>query len=304
MEGDPELASIYAAYVRLIEDFKRAHAGYERQKRSLDSLIDLQKDIKTMEFEKDQIRNKLETVRRRVNVEESSNNTHSSMFEAIRRFAEARFEKEKLQRQLREQAERIEAARARIEAQQAELAEFRSSLASLDNTSSAGEDNSPAEVMLSRLEEDVAIKRRLAKELLPAELEEARALVRDLEGVAAQPADSVLREYLGKVNAQIESLKGEISRLMERKMLASDADEDRLSHYRQNAQSVAERKEAALGRFQALEAELRERQSTLESLRAQFNQDGDLPVKGEAVSNGVIFYVWVKKLTQKLLLPL
>lgn len=286
MEGDPELASIYAAYVRLIEDFKRAHAGYERQKRSLDSLIDLQKDIKTMEFEKDQIRNKLETVRRRVNVEDnSSNNTHTSMFEAIRRFAEARFEKEKLGRQLREQAERIEAARARIEAQQAELAEFRSSLASLDNSSSAGEDNSPAEVMLSRLEEDVAIKRRLAKELLPAELEEARALVRDLEGVAAQPADSVLREYLGKVNAQIESLKGEISRLMERKMLASDADEDRLSHYRQNAQSVAERKEAALGRFQALEAELRARQSKLESLRAQFNQDGDLPVKGEAVSH-------------------
>lgn len=274
VEGDNEVVAIYQQYVRLIDEFKKAHSSYERQKKSLDSLIELQKDIKTMEFEKDQIRNKLESVRRRVNIDSTSDSQTLAIFEAIKRFAEARSENEQLQRQLKQQAERIESIKGKIEMQQAELTEFRA------NDISSGQPN--AENMLSRLEEDVAIKGRLAKDVLPAELEEIHSLVRDIEGIDQQP-ESVVKEYLSKVNSQIESLNREIADLMERKILNKDSDQDRLSHYRQNAASVAEKKEQKLRQFADLEAKLAEKQEQLEQIRAQFN-DGDLPVKGEAVS--------------------
>lgn len=274
VEGDNEVVAIYQQYVRLIDEFKKAHSSYERQKKSLDSLIELQKDIKTMEFEKDQIRNKLESVRRRVNIDSTSDSQTLAIFEAIKRFAEARSENEQLQRQLKQQAERIESIKGKIEMQQAELTEFRA------NDISSGQPS--AENMLSRLEEDVAIKGRLAKDVLPAELEEIHSLVRDIEGIDQQP-ESVVKEYLSKVNSQIESLNREIADLMERKILNKDSDQDRLSHYRQNAASVAEKKEQKLRRFAELEAKLEEKQEQLEQIRAQFN-DGDLPVKGEAVS--------------------
>jgi len=273
VEGDHDVLLIHQQYLRLIEEFKKAHSSYEKQKKSLDSLIELQKDIKTMEFEKDQIRSKLETARRRVNLDSSSDSSAVAMFDAAKRFAEARAENEKLDKQLKQQAERIEAIKARIESQQIELTEFRS------NDIHTG--HPTPESMLSRLEEDVSIKQRLAKDVLPAELNEIQALLSDVEKINQQP-DSVIKEYLSKMSTQAELLNREINELMERKILNKDSDQDRLSHYRQNAKSVANKKEQILKRYEEIENKLRERQATLEHMRAQFN-DGDLPVHGEAV---------------------
>ena len=275
VEGDQDVLHLYQQYLRVIEEFKKTHSNYEKQKKSLDSLIELQKDIKTMEFEKEQICNKLETVRRRMNLDSSNADVKVlTIFEAIKRFAEARFENDKLQRQLLQQAERIEAIKVRIEEQQIELNDFRSSELTSDHQPSP-------ESILARLEEEVVIKQRLTKDVLPAELEEIRSLVGEMERIGQQP-ESVIKEYLSKVNAQVDTLNREIADLMESKILNTDTDQDRLSHYRENAKLVAEKKEFTLKNYVDIEHKLKQTKSQLEEIRSQFN-DGDLSVHGEAV---------------------
>ena len=59
VEGDQDVMILYQQYLNLIDEFKRIHSSHEMQKKSIDSIIELQKDIKTMELEKDQIKNNI-----------------------------------------------------------------------------------------------------------------------------------------------------------------------------------------------------------------------------------------------------
>lgn len=53
-------------YEKLIENFKAVHSSYMRLRQNLDSVQDLQKDVKAMEEEKNQIQEKLVNVKRKV----------------------------------------------------------------------------------------------------------------------------------------------------------------------------------------------------------------------------------------------
>lgn len=278
VEGDSDVLQVYQQYSRLIEEFKKVHSNYEKQKKSLDSLIELQKDIKTMEMEKDQVRNKLESIRRRVNLDSlgDSNPSTVPLFEATKRYAEVRFENEKLHRQLKQQTNRMEFMRSRIETQKNELQELR-----LNEQQNNGHQFTPID-MLTQLEEDVAVKQRMAKVVLPNELGEIRSIVQDIENIEEQ-TDSAIKENHSKVSAQVQTLSKEIAELMERKLLNKNSDQDRLIHYRQNAQSVADKREQTMKQYLTIESNLNNRQIELEQLRSQVI-DGDLPVKGEAVS--------------------
>ncbi|KAJ6217712.1 hypothetical protein RDWZM_008869 [Blomia tropicalis] len=260
VEGDSDVLQVYQQYSRLIEEFKK-----------------LQKDIKTMEMEKDQVRNKLESIRRRVNLDSlgDSNPSTVPLFEATKRYAEVRFENEKLHRQLKQQTNRMEFMRSRIETQKNELQELR-----LNEQQNNGHQFTPID-MLTQLEEDVAVKQRMAKVVLPNELGEIRSIVQDIENIEEQ-TDSAIKENHSKVSAQVQTLSKEIAELMERKLLNKNSDQDRLIHYRQNAQSVADKREQTMKQYLTIESNLNNRQIELEQLRSQVI-DGDLPVKGEAL---------------------
>lgn len=54
-------------YEELIENFKLAHSNYELLKKNSSSVQEVQKDVKSMEIEKEQINNKLDNLKRREN---------------------------------------------------------------------------------------------------------------------------------------------------------------------------------------------------------------------------------------------
>lgn len=54
-------------YEELIESFKLVHSNYELLKKNSSSVQEVQKDVKSMEIEKEQINNKLDNLKRREN---------------------------------------------------------------------------------------------------------------------------------------------------------------------------------------------------------------------------------------------
>ncbi|XP_046917591.2 intraflagellar transport protein 81 homolog [Dermatophagoides farinae] len=276
VEGDQDVMILYQQYLNLIDEFKRIHSSHEMQKKSIDSIIELQKDIKTMELEKDQIKNKLDIVKRRVNLDmiETSNSVHNIKFDSVRAFVMARHENEKLQRQLREQQERIVMAKKHLEQQQTELNEL--------NVQDWQESIQSPEVMLYRYKDEIDIKSKLVKDVLPNELTDLRLLVRDMEKTQ-QHADSDVTEQLQRTVTQVQVLTHEINELVEKKLLDKQSEEDRLSHYRQNAQVVAKKKEDAIKQCEQLEHQLATQQAELEDLRAKFSVDGESTLRGDAL---------------------
>ncbi|KAH9418774.1 Intraflagellar transport protein 81 [Dermatophagoides pteronyssinus] len=276
VEGDPDVMTLYRQYLNLIDEFKRIHSSHEMQKKSIDSIIELQKDIKTMELEKDQIKNKLDIVKRRVNLDmiETSNSSQNIKFEAVRAYVMARHENEKLQRQLREQQERITMAKKHLEQQQTELNEL--------NVQDWQESIQSPEVMLYRYKDEIDIKSKLVKDVLPNELTDLRLLVRDMEQIQ-QHADSNVTDQLQRTVTQVQALTQEINELVEKKLLDKQNEEDRLSHYRQNAQVVARKKEETIKQCEQLERTLSIQQAELEDLRAKFSVDGESALRGDAL---------------------
>lgn len=196
------------------------------QKKSIDSIIELQKDIKSMEVEKNQIKNKLDIVKRRVNFDETDNSsTQQAKFELVRAFVMARHENEKLQRQLREQLDKIDLTKKLIKQQQNELND--------SNVNDWKESIQSPEVLLYKFKDEIDIKQKLAKDVLPGELNELRTFVRDMENIS-QRSESDIKDQLSKTMTQIQALTDEVNDLVEKKLLDKETEEDRLSHYRQN----------------------------------------------------------------------
>lgn len=197
------------------------------QKKSVDSIIELQRDIKSMELEKDQIRGKLEIVKRRINLDSNEPSTliEQNKLQSVRDLVLAKHENEILERQSAKQLEKIENLRKQIELQQAQLNEI--------NLEYWNESTRSPEVLLFRFKDEIEIKQNLAKDVLPNELSDLRRLTRELENVSNQ-SDLDSKDKLAKNLAQIQALSNEINELMEKKLLNKQTEDDRLSHYRQN----------------------------------------------------------------------
>ncbi|UXI16478.1 Suppressor of cytokine signaling 5 [Sarcoptes scabiei] len=227
VEGDQDVSSLYNQYLNLIEEFKKIHSTYEMQKKSVDSIIELQRDIKSMELEKDQIRGKLEIVKRRINLDSNEPSTliEQNKLQSVRDLVLAKNENEILERQSAKQLEKIENLRKQIESQQAQLNEI--------NLEYWNESTRSPEVLLFRFKDEIEIKQNLAKDVLPNELSDLRRLTRELENVSNQ-SDLDSKDKLAKNLAQIQALSNEINELMEKKLLNKQTEDDRLSHYRQN----------------------------------------------------------------------
>lgn len=297
VEGDHDVLVVYKQYLRLIEEFKRVHSSYESQRKSLDSVVELQRDIKSMEIEREQIKNKLEVLQRKTNFRSSGDEPHTSrvMFEAAQQYVQVKLEGDKLDRQLAEQSQKIDRLQRQIEEQQIALAEMKSINSQLVASPTTGSVLEPPEAILAQLEEEVGIRQRLARGVLPAELEETRTGVKEIQQIEAE-SDIEVKARLTRVQNAVHVLDGEVKNLLEaqlrgKKTSGEDEEDDHLGHYRANARLVAERKEESQKVFLELEKQMADQQAQLDRMRAQFN-DGDLPLRGEAVSLHFIFEHW------------
>ena len=201
----------------MIDEFKTIHNTYENLKRSISSVHEIQKDVKSMEEEKEQISHKLNNIKRRVDI-----NSHPEFFALVKEFREEKNKNERIMTQLQQQelqSEQIEGKYKRIEQQ----------LKETKNNFQLG--SSPQE-LIERLTEEVRIKQHLIDEVLPSELEQLRRYVQDIENIEAQP--SISEDYLTKLNLQIHTLNREINTIVENRMLNNDPMEDKMTLFRQN----------------------------------------------------------------------
>lgn len=110
VEGDQEVMALYNQYERSIEEFKVAHANAEMAKKSISSVQEIQKDIKSMEEEKEQVLRKLEQIKRRVDPD-----TNRQMFDLLSKFVREKAKADKNRQMLHQQQEELKYISAKLD---------------------------------------------------------------------------------------------------------------------------------------------------------------------------------------------
>ncbi|CAG2178538.1 unnamed protein product, partial [Oppiella nova] len=218
VEGDHDVLIIYQQYQRMIDEFKTIHGSYESLKKSIASVHEVQKDVKAMEDEREQIAQKTQNIKRRVDV-----NANAEYFALVKEYREEKAKNDKIYAQLQQQdvqSDQIDQKFKRLEQQLKETK---------NNFQASG--TSPQD-LIDRLEDEVKIKRHLIDEVLPSELDQLKKYVDDIQRIESQPQMS--NDYLNKLQIQIQALNREINTIVENKMLNNDPMADKMALFRQN----------------------------------------------------------------------
>ena len=267
----------------MIDEFKTIHNSFENLKKSINSVHEIQRDVKVMEEEREQITHKLNNIRRRVDV-----NSHLDFFNLVKEYREEKNKNQRILNQLQQQdsqSEQIESKFKRLEQQ-------------LKETKNNFQFGSSPQDLIDKLSEEVKIKKHLIDEVLPSELEQLKRYVDDIENIESQPERS--EEYLSKLNQQIQTLNREINSIVENRMLNNDPMADKMALFRQNvsklipfsiliiflpkAAVVSKKRETTAETLKGIEQEFKQIEETLKEKRSGL-KDGDQPLKGQAVSN-------------------
>ena len=205
----------------MIDEFKTIHNSYENLKKSISSVHEIQRDVKSMEEEREQITHKLNNIKRRVDV-----NSNLEFFNLVKEYRDEKNKNERILTQLQQQntqSEQIESKFKRLEQQ-------------LKETKTNFQSGSSPQDLIDKLSEEVKIKKHLIDEVLPSELDQLKRYVEDIENIESQPERS--EEYLTKLNQQIQSLNREINTIVENRMLNNDPMADKMALFRQNVSKL------------------------------------------------------------------
>ncbi|NXS53162.1 IFT81 protein, partial [Brachypteracias leptosomus] len=265
------VAEAYKQYEDLMEAFKNLHKEREQLKTSALSTAEIRRDISAMEEEKDQLRKRVERLKKKVETVPN----HQQMLEIARQLRLEKEREESLAQQKQEQKNQLFHAKQRLQRAQLQLEEMRH----------ARVDAKP-ESLMKKLEEEIKFKSYLVTEKMPRELERKKNSVYFLEKVAAEPAMS--QSDLDVLKRKINEVKAEINQLTEKRTMRSEPLDSELSMYRQQASIIARKKEALAEELQAAKEEMAraEREMLQKSNRAQESEDTDV-LKGDELKQYV-----------------
>lgn len=274
---DPEVGDTHMKYLDLIEEFKESHKGSEEIKDSGFSAGEIKKDILSMEEEKEQLKKRLERVKKRI---DSVPNKDSILLSASdlrkERENEAHLEEQKIS-----QKNQLNHAQQKLQRMTMQLQDMRS--AGMGVT---------AEGLVRKLEEENQVNTYMCNEKIPKEIENKKKYGENLQRVASEPAMS--NSDLDALNAKIKSLSAEINALVEKRMVQSDPMDDKLSVFRQQAAVISNKKNAAAEKMQEVTDELHNAEEELTEKKQQL-KDSD----GVEVLKGDDFKRYVNKLRGK-----
>ena len=103
--------------------------------------------------------------------------------------------------------------------------------------------------LLARLDEEACLKKVLAQETLPKNIEARRKECVEVERVLMEPLMS--DGDLDTVRQQLDEANAELARLMEKYMPGNDPEQDKLALFRQQASIIAHKKEAEVNDYKA-----------------------------------------------------
>ena len=124
--------------------------------------------------------------------------------------------------------------------------------------------------LIARLDEEVRLKKGLAQETLPKNIEVRRKECVKMERVLMEPLMS--EADLDTVQQQIDEANAELARLMEKHMPGNDPEQDKLALFRQQASIIAHKKEAEVNAYKAALDDLASAETELKAREEQLKQ--------------------------------
>lgn len=262
---DNEVSETHAMYIDLIEQFKELHKESGQLKDSGLSAADIKKDILSMEDEQEQLRKRVERVKKRV---DAVPNNDKLIF-AARQLRREREKEAKLASQLQTQRNHINHAEQKINRMQIQVKDLRA--AGIGIT---------ADGLIKRLEEENQVNSFLTQDKIPKELEGKKKYFDTLQSVADEPAMG--QNELDVLNRKIKGLSSEINELVEKRMVRNDPMDDKLSVFRQQAAVIANKKNSAAEDLQETMDEFHNAESDLKSRKDQLQDTEDVQIlKGD-----------------------
>ncbi|XP_039747399.1 intraflagellar transport protein 81 homolog [Pararge aegeria] len=254
-------------YQNLIDEFKDVHKRTRiLQKENASEIIN---DIKEMAVERDIVIKRLENVQiHLVDVRDKEDLLNSSKL-------------------LRIQQEREKELESQYNMQQSQLKTASEQLKRYLNVIH-GQSATPKTVsdVIKHLQEEIQLNSYLMKEKLPQEMGSLQKELNIMQAIASEQHPA--RSDVITVQDKIAAVNSEIEQLVQRRLAASDPQEDKLAPFRQQATVIRRNKEASAARVHELTATLKEHEATLADLRSQVKQLlGDIVLRGEELKKYV-----------------
>lgn len=235
---DEEVQTAHAKYEELLEQFKEAHKSVETLRNSGISAADVKKDIAAMEEEKEQLRKRLERMRKKIETLQG----HEKMLAAARALRLEREREETISASQVDQKNQLMHAEQKLQRLGQELREARA------NSFTGGVDG-----LVMRAEEDVKMNTYLTSEKLPQAIRDKEKQCSELRKVVEEPA--MTEDDLELLHRRIQDVTSECNSLFEKKMTRREGDDDKLALFRQQASLISRKKESTSERLQELISE-------------------------------------------------
>ncbi|XP_067948195.1 intraflagellar transport protein 81 homolog [Watersipora subatra] len=275
--NDDAVNDLFNQYTACIEEFKEAHKQSEDARNSGFSTVEIKKDIASMEAEKEQIEKRIDKLKRKVD----SNPNSAAMITVARNLRMEKDRESKISQQRMDLRNAIVQGEQRIHRLQEKLRDLRQ--ASVGAT---------PEGLFHKLEEEVKINTYMVNEKIPKELQSKKKYVQDLQKVVTEPAMG--QTDLDELNGQVATLNSELNQLYEKRMKNGDPLDDKLTVFRQQAQIVSRKKEAAAEAVSEARNELVSLKLELEEKQTQLRDS-----EGQGMLKGDEFRAYVNRLRSK-----
>lgn len=251
MLQNEEVAATNEKYTELISAFKEVHTEVENYRKSGFSSKDVKRDITLMEQEREQLKKRVEHIRRKC----ERLPQYGEMVVAARTLRKEQEREDELQRQANEQQTQAEHAEVRYTRAVDKLREVQSQ--SIDGG---------AEGLLARMEEENRMLQYLHNEKLPVDVAERKESLAKLQHVIDEPA--MTRADLDVLHSRIDTLTAATNALIEERMINNNSGNDRkIAMFRQQASIIAHKKEDAAAKLMAVQEQLQSLESDLQKKR-------------------------------------
>jgi len=263
---DPEIQDLMNDTHELQRAFVEAHKECEQARKEAKDPVKLKSQIADLEREREQVRRRIEVTKGKVAQRVTDPRELDELVALAQSLREEQAQEHELARQTRDQTERRDLADRRRNRALARIRELRTSLAS-----------GSATALLQQLADEVANRKQLVEEKLPADLAKKRARLESVREILRSDVrtDSDIAAQTSEVNklsAEVRELEDELSEAM----AARDADVQ-LRQQAQVAKTIAAKRASAVAKRDRLAQRRNQVVGEYESASARQEGDGSAP---------------------------
>ena len=267
----PDISVLWTQYLQTMDDFKEAHKSYEQAVHEGVQTRELRSDIGAIEVEIENVKKRIERTQTRLDKVPQQ----ELLLEAANSL---RVEKER-QKELIQQIDEQKQGLHRSSMIQERLHK------DLNNARMAVQGSTPHNLLESIIEETQVLE-FMVQQKLPQELVQRRSEIQILQDIIEEP--SISRNDLMDMQRKADELQREIQRQVEIRMAEHNTSNDTLGPFRQQAATVARKKESAAEQLDEKTKELREIDNMLSEKQKQLQETiGEVILRGEELKQFV-----------------